>query len=129
MQIIASLLRLTDLQSNIPEVHEVIRDCRNRIFSMASIHEKLYETENLTKIPLGEYIRDVGKRIILEFEMTYEQMTYDVIEDQAMYVDINTGIPIGLLINELITNSLKHAFRPTCHGAITVQIRNNGDFC
>jgi len=126
MQIIASLLRLTDFQSGNPEVHEVIRDCRNRIFSMASIHEKLYQTEDLANVPLGSYIRDIGNRIILEFEMEDGQIQYRVVEKQQVFVDISTGIPIGLMMNELITNSIKHAFPEGNPGIIEVETGMNG---
>ena len=125
MQIIASLLRLTDFQSGNPEVHEVIRDCRNRIFSMASIHEKLYQTEDLANVPLGSYIRDIGNRIILEFEMEDGQIQYRVIENDEVFVEISTGIPIGLMMNELITNSIKHAFPAGNPGIIEVEIGMN----
>ena len=127
MQIIASLLRLTDFQSGNPEVHDVIRDCRNRIFSMASIHEKLYQTDDLAQVPLGSYIRDIGNRIILEFEMEDGQIHYSVDENQPVFVDISTGIPIGLIMNELITNSIKHAFPDTGNGTIQVQIGRDRD--
>lgn len=122
MQIIASLLRLSSFESKNPEVHDIIRDCRNRIFSMAAIHEKLYQTDKLTAVPLGSYIRDIGSRIIHEFEMDTGQITYDVIEGEPVLVDISIGIPVGLMINELITNSIKHAFPQNHSGTIEIEI-------
>lgn len=125
MQIIASLLRLSGFKSGNPEVHDIIRDCRNRIFSMTSIHEKLYETDDLVRVPLGSYIRDIGNRIILEFEMEEGRISYVVQEDEPVLVDINTGIPIGLIMNELITNSIKHAFPVDGKGSIEVSLSSD----
>lgn len=122
MQIIASLLRLSDFQSRNPEVHDIIRDCRNRIYSMASIHEKLYQTDDLARVPLGSYIRDIGNRIILEFEMESGQIRYVVQEEEPVLVDISTGIPLGLIMNEMITNSIKHAFPDDAPGSIDIRI-------
>ena len=129
MQIIASLLRLSGFQSDNPEVHDIIRDCRNRIFSMAAIHEKLYQTAELTAVPLGDYIHDIGSRVINEFELNNGQISFEVHEDRPVLVDINTGIPIGLMVNELITNSIKHAFPENRHGQIQVDIGISGTTC
>lgn len=129
IQIISSLLRLSDLQSGNPEVHEIIRDCRNRISSMAAIHEKLYETDDLAAVPLGDYIRDVGNRIITEFEMEEGQVVFEVREETPVLVDIGTGIPIGLIMNELITNSIKHAFPDGKKGRIGISIILQNNVC
>ncbi|NLV27349.1 MAG: response regulator [Methanomicrobiales archaeon] len=129
MQIIASLLRLSGFKSGNPKVQDIIRDCRNRIFSMAAIHEKLYQTEQLSAVPLGEYIRDVGSRIIIEFEIDRGQVLYDVCEHKPVFVDINFGIPIGLIINELITNSIKHAFPGNKAGKILVEVGATQQLC
>lgn len=129
IQIISSLLRLSDLQSGNPEVHEIIRDCRNRISSMAAIHEKLYETDDLAAVPLGDYIRDIGNRIITEFEMEEGQLVLEVREETPVHVDIGTGIPIGLIMNELITNSIKHAFPDGKKGRIRISIILDNNIC
>ena len=129
IQIISSLLRLSDFQSGNPEVHEIIRDCRNRISSMAAIHEKLYETDDLAAVPLGDYIRDVGNRIITEFEMEEGQVVFEVREETPVHVDIGTGIPIGLIMNELITNSIKHAFPDGRRGRIGISIILDNNMC
>ena len=122
MQIIISLLKLQDYKSDDPSVHEIIRDCRNRIYSMAVIHEKLYQTDELTSIRLEEYLRDIAGRIIHEFETDSSHIHLSVTENAAVLVDINTGIPLALIINELITNSMKYAFDPGAEGEISIHI-------
>ena len=96
---------------------------------MAAIHEKLYETDDLAAVPLGDYIRDVGNRIITEFEMEEGQVVLDVREETPFYVDIGTGIPIGLIMNELITNSIKHAFPDGKMGKIGISIIPDNNVC
>ena len=122
MQIIISLLKLQDYKSDDPSVHEIIRDCRNRIYSMAVIHEKLYQTDELTSIRLEDYLKDIAGRIIHEFDTESSRIHLTVSENSSVLVDINTGIPLGLIINELITNSMKYAFDPGAEGEIRIHI-------
>ncbi|MDD1723852.1 MAG: response regulator [Methanospirillum sp.] len=129
MQIISSLLRLSDFKSGNPQVHDIIRDCRNRIYSMTAIHEKFYETDDLAAVSLGSYVRDIANRIITEFEMENELIEYEVISETPVYVDIGTGIPVGLMMNELITNSIKHAFPEDGKGRISISINPDGEDC
>jgi len=127
MQIIISLLKLQDYQSDDPSVHEIIRDCRNRIYSMAVIHEKLYQTSELSSIRLAEYIRDIAGRVIAEFDGDLARISLRVDENHPVLVDIGTGIPLGLIINELVTNSMKYAFSAREEGKITIRIHHDGD--
>ncbi len=127
MQIIISLLKLQDYQSDDSAVHEIIRDCRNRIYSMAVIHEKLYQTSELSSIRLSEYIRDIAGRVIAEFDGDLVRISLMVDENQPVLVDIGTGIPLGLIINELVTNSMKYAFSADEKGEIVIRIRHDRD--
>ncbi|MFH0968168.1 MAG: PAS domain S-box protein [Methanobacteriota archaeon] len=123
MQIIISLLKLQDFRTDDPRVHEIIRDCRGRIYSMAVIHEKLYQTDDLTSIRLDDYIRDIAQRVMNEFDGEGSQVYLSLQGDETILVDIDTGIPLGLIINELITNCMKYAFEPGQKGDIRVNIR------
>ena len=76
MQIIISLLKLQDFKVEDPKVHEIIRDCRSRIYSMAVIHEKLYQTDELTSIRLDEYITDLADRVMHEFDTEEDRVTF-----------------------------------------------------
>ncbi|HWQ65929.1 MAG TPA: PAS domain S-box protein [Methanospirillum sp.] len=124
MQIIISLLKLQDFNTDDPLVHEIIRDCRSRIYSMAVIHEKLYQTDDVAAIRLDEYVKDLGERVISEYEADEHLITLHVLSKSPISVDIGTGIPLGLIINELITNSMKYAFIPGEKGRIMVTINN-----
>jgi len=122
MQIIISLLKLQDFRTDDPRVHEIVRDCRGRIFSMAVIHEKLYQTDALTSIRLDDYIRDIALRVMNEFDGEGSLVHLSLQGDESILVDIETGIPLGLMMNELITNSMKYAFKPGQEGAIKIVI-------
>ncbi len=127
MQIIVSLLKLQDFKVEDPKVHEIIRDCRSRIYSMAVIHEKLYQTDELTSIRLDEYISDLADQIIHEFDGGEERINFVLQSDYPVLVDIGTGIPLGLIMNELITNSMKYAFDPDQTGEISVILNRDGE--
>lgn len=123
MQIIISLLKLQDFKIEDPKMHEIIRDCRSRIYSMAVIHEKLYQTDELTSIRLDEYITDLAGRVMNEFDGGEERITFTMQSGDPVLVDINTGIPLGLILNELITNSMKYAFDQIETGEIKVVLQ------
>ncbi len=123
MQIIISLLKLQDFKTDDPRVHEIIRDCRSRIYSMAVIHEKLYLTDDLTSIRLGDYIRDIAYRVMNEFDGEGSLVHLSLQGDETIQVDIDIGIPLGLMMNELITNSMKYAFERGEEGDIRIVIR------
>lgn len=127
MQIIISLLKLQDFKIDDPHVHEIIRDCRSRIYSMAVIHEKLYQTDDLTSIRLDEYFSDLGDRVMNEFQNDELLIKLILESDHEVLVDINTGIPLGLIMNELITNSMKYAFNPGEKGEVRIDIHQRAD--
>ncbi|MFC1671064.1 sensor histidine kinase [Spirochaetota bacterium] len=119
MQIISSLL---DLQSN-NIVHErdkvLFHDSQNRVRSMALVHEKLYQSENLSEINFGEYIQGLSDELYSIYYETNQNVNITINAENA-YIDINYAIPCGLIINELVTNSLKYAFPDNMKGIIKI---------
>ncbi|MBP2132252.1 PAS domain S-box-containing protein [Methanomicrobium sp. W14] len=110
LQIIASILKLKDMQSENNEVHEILLDCRSRVFSMAMIHEKLYRSENIDKINFMEYITTLQAHLADEYGANERSISIICRCDENINLDIDTAIPCGLIINEILTNSLKYAF-------------------
>jgi two-component sensor histidine kinase/CheY-like chemotaxis protein len=109
LQIISSLLRLQSSYIKDTEALEMFKDSQNRVRSMALIHEKMYQTENLAKIDFSEYIRS----LIDDLFRTYKIQSDNVglkIEVDDVHLGLDTAIPCGLIINELVTNALKYAF-------------------
>jgi len=118
MQIIVSMLRMQSSMIDDPVISSVLRESKNRILSMAIIHEKLYRTDSLVNINLLEYINSLASTLISDFAMDESLITLDVVCDPSIEMTIDAGIPLGLIFNELITNSFKYAFQPDKKGTI-----------
>lgn len=109
LQIISSMLRLQESKIKDEELIKLFMDSRNRIRSMALIHERLYKSDNIASIDFAEYIN----LIVTELHQTY---SYDPdkiileIDVEKVLLDIDQAIPCGLIINELVSNALKYAF-------------------
>ena len=110
MQIISSLLSLQSRYIEDKKAFELFRDSQNRVKSMALIHEKLYQSDNLAEIDFKEYIKNLTTDLIRSYGVTPGAISL-IINVNKVSLGVNTAIPCGLIINELLTNSIKHAFR------------------
>ena len=121
MQIISSLLRLQARSLNKPKMAEMFKESQNRIRTMALIHEKLYQTEDLSSVNFGQYIRSLMVHLFHTYKINPNiiRMKTDVAD---VSLDINRAIPCGLIINELVSNSLKHAFPDKRKGEINIKL-------
>jgi len=116
MQVIISLLALQSRDIEDEETRKVFRDSENRIRSMALVHQKLYETKDMARINLGTYILDMVE-LLRHSYIGVSQVTLSPDLDDV-FVTIETAIPCGLVINELLTNCFKHAFSAEQGGTI-----------
>ena len=109
LQIISSLLNLQSRYINDEEMLDIYKESQNRVKSMAIIHEKLYQSEDLARIDFGDYVRSLVLDLFNSYGVDKSSTELDIkIED--ILLDINTAIPCGLIVNELVTNSIKHGF-------------------
>lgn len=108
-QIVSSLLYLQSENINDKEAQVAIREAQNRVRSMVLIHQKLYNKDQLVGIDTKEYFEDLTKDIFESHQFTAKKIQYSL-DVTPMILDIETITPIGLILNELITNVLKHAF-------------------
>ncbi|MBU7016564.1 MAG: PAS domain-containing protein [Theionarchaea archaeon] len=124
IQIISSLLNLQSSYIKDERYKQMLRDSQDRIKSMALIHEKLYQSSNLADISFGEYIQD----LVQSLYRSYGTMNITLeVQGSGVSLGIDTAIPCGLIINELVSNSLKHAF-PDDKGKIRIGFRSiDGD--
>jgi PAS domain S-box-containing protein len=125
LQIIASLLNLQSRYVKDETTLFSIRESQNRVKAMALVHEKLYQSTDLSRIDFDDYVRFLGKNLLSFFDLKGKGIAFTT-EIHDISLDINTAIPLGLIINELISNSLKHAFPGGRTGKISVAVfRNN----
>ncbi|MFC2157286.1 histidine kinase dimerization/phosphoacceptor domain -containing protein [Acidobacteriota bacterium] len=126
MQIISSLLRLQANSIDDPEVRNLYNVSQNRIKTMALIHEKLYKAEDLSQIDFREYVESLTMHLfsIYQNESTSVDLKIDI---KDIYLDINRAIPCSLIINELVSNSLKHGFIDLPEGEIRIQMNHGSE--
>ncbi len=138
MQVISGLLDLQASSSKNPELVALFQESRSRIQAMALVHEKLYETTDFARIAMTGYVRTISQQLFQSYKINPGKIDLIIQTDGDVYVDINKAIPCGLILNELISNALKHAFPGDRQGelqiiigetkntAIEIVIRDNG---
>jgi two-component sensor histidine kinase len=121
LALVSGLLELENLFVKDKSVAEVLKNSKNRIKSIALLHEKLYENKHFDRINIGEYVSD----LIHFIELSYSNKTKKIFirsEIDTIFMDMEFALPFSLLINELITNSYKHAFINQDEGTISIKI-------
>ncbi|MFH1941476.1 MAG: histidine kinase dimerization/phosphoacceptor domain -containing protein, partial [bacterium] len=109
LQIICSLLNLQVNKVKSKQVRDILEENKNRIRSMALIHEKLYQSDDFARIDLTEYIRSLTTELFHAYRVDSNRVELRTnIKEVTLSLDM--AVPCGLLINELVTNALKHAF-------------------
>jgi len=126
LQIISSLISLQSNRLDDEETIHLFRKTINRIQSMALVHEKLYQSHDFARINLAEYIKDLVQNVLNSYEGSQERIILEM-DCEPVWININTAIPCALIINELVTNSVKHAFPHEGTGKIIIQLRQEGD--
>ncbi len=109
LQIITSLINLQSSQIEDPKIQIALKDTQNRVRSMALVHQKLYKTEDFSEIKVKEYILELIDTIRFSLNEELRGQEFDVFVDEKVNFNIETVIPVGLILNELITNCLKYA--------------------
>ena len=122
MQVIIGLLDLQASSSGNPELMEMLNKGQSRIRSMALVHEKLYASKDFTRINLAGYLRTLSQDLFQSYKISPGKIDL-IIQTDGVYVDINKAIPCGLVLNELISNVLKHAFPGDRQGELQIIIR------
>ena len=121
LQIISSLLKLQARYIGDEKMEEIFRECQDRITAMASVHSLLYRSQNFAEINFGEYVRETAGELFRTYKTGTAAISLIVHADNVM-LPIDTAVPCGLIINELITNSLKYAFPELKKGEITIEM-------
>lgn len=125
LQVVTSLLRMQSDKMHSVEAKESFQDAINRVLTMALIHQKIYQSDNLSKINLSEYLESLSADILRVNDTNSGiECELDIKIDQ---IGVKTIVPIALIITELITNSVKHAFIGIENPSVRIRINNEVD--
>jgi len=137
MQVISSLISLQSRKLTDPKAEELFRETQQRIRTMALVHEQLYQSQDLSRIDFGIYLRILGDHLLRFHRIESGRIGLEI-ETADIALDIQTAVPLGLIANEIVSNSFKHAFpdgRPGMirlrfqrepDGGLVLEIRDNG---
>jgi PAS domain S-box-containing protein len=120
MQVISSLLNLQSRRVLDPAVLEMFRESQRRIRSMALIHERLYQSSDLSHIEFSQYLRNLAIHLFHSYQADSRRIQLRI-EAERILLNINTAIPCGLIVNELISNALKHGFPDGRKGELEIR--------
>ncbi len=126
LQIISSIFSLQRAHlANDPRVVSILQESQNRIRSMAFIHESLYQSKNFAQVDLAQYIKGLCSNLVMSYSLYGRvQLNSDL---EPLMLDLDKAIPCGLVLNELISNALKHAFPGDQAGSVTIRLRSEKD--
>lgn len=132
LQVISSLLDLQaeqfknkeDIKDS--EVLEAFRESQDRIISMALIHEELYRGEGFETLNFSPYIQELAENLLLTYRLGNTNITLSMNLEENVLFDMDTAVPLGIIVNELVSNSLKHAFPDRDDGEIQIKL-NRGE--
>lgn len=122
LQIISSLLNLQANRTDDENLKRIMNEAKNRISSMALIHQKIYQSGNLSSVDFQGYIEQMAQSIDANFNNEKKNITQHI-NTNGIVLDIDTSIPLGLIINELLTNSYKYAFVGRESGTVTISLK------
>jgi two-component sensor histidine kinase len=127
LQVISSLINMQVRKLEAGSSRDALEQCQTRVLAIALIHEKLYQSKDYSEVHFAEYARSLAASVFHALGVSETQVTLELaIDDVPLGVD--RAIPCGLLLNELITNALKHAFPGGRAGAVRVELaRITGD--
>jgi two-component sensor histidine kinase len=122
MQVISSLLNLQSEKAGEQKYREMFNESKNRIMAMALIHEKLYRTWDLDKIDFHDYIESLANNLSVFYGLSTGRVRLSI-DARGIALGIDTAIPCGLIINELLSNALKYAFPDGRQGVVRIVMK------
>lgn len=112
LQIISSILDLQSQVADSPATQQILGDCRNRVKSMALVHELLYKTNNLTQVNAADYLRLLIQRLVEAYTANADRIQLELELDDVV-LNVDRLLPCGMIVSELVTNALKHGLPPS----------------
>jgi PAS domain S-box-containing protein len=126
MQVISSLLGLKAALVDDVQMKIILQEMRDRIQTIAMVHQKLYQSQNLSRVNLKDYISDLANLIVISYSNDSDKISL-VLDLDSINVELDIAVPCGLIINELLSNSIKYAFPGDRKGIIKVMLKKLDD--
>lgn len=125
LQFVSSLLNMQSRQVTDEQTLEILKSCKQRIQSMALIHQKLYQEDSLKGIRIENYVQNLVESLQTSYSVDQSKIKTQL-DVEPLEIDINSAISLGLILSELITNSYKYAFPDESEGEIRISLQQNG---
>jgi PAS domain S-box-containing protein len=126
LQVISSLMNMQVRQLHDTSSRDALEECQTRVQAIALIHEKLYQSRDYSRVPFSEYVKSLASSIFAATGISPSAVNLRL-EMQEVSLGVDKAIPCGLILNELITNALKHAFPAPRLGTVSVELSRDGD--
>ena len=123
LQLVSSLLRIQSATIEDEQALQAFRQSQDRVRSIALIHEKLYQSKDMARIDLADYLRSLTSSLFLSYGSSSEAIELKI-HAEGVHLGVDTAIPCALIINELVSNSLQHAFPGGMEGEIRIELRS-----
>jgi PAS domain S-box-containing protein len=124
LQIVSSLLSLQAGNISDPEIRNMLTDSQQRVQSMGLMHELLYRSADFGRIDMSAYVRTAAAHLLRSYQADADQISMTV-DAEGVFLEVDTAIPCGLLLTELVSNCLKHAFPDGRKGRVYLGLRSN----
>jgi len=121
LQVITSLLNIQQRAISDEKAHDALQECKNRIESMGLIHRSFYQNKNLGEVNTREYLQNLVRQIVDSYSTDQRPIELET-RIQDIYLDMDTLVPLGLIINEMVSNTLKHAFEENQSGKLSISL-------
>ncbi|AKB53958.1 ATPase [Methanosarcina sp. A14] len=124
LQVISMLLYLESGNFTDRDVIEAFRDSQNRVKSMALVHEKLYQSEDMVSVDFADYIENLVDYLFQSYSLDSRKVSLKL-DVEKVFLGMDTAVPLGIIVNELVSNSLKHAFAGEKEGEIYIELHRS----
>ncbi len=125
LQIVSSLLKLPLRRSATNSLADIVKETQDRIRSISLIHEKLYRSEDLSVVDFDEYVHTLASHLFESYSVDRSRIVLSI-DCEPLRLDVDTAIPCGLILNEVVSNALNHAFPGTRRGEVAIRLRSVG---
>jgi PAS domain S-box-containing protein len=129
LQVISSLLDLQAEKFLNKDVIKAFKESQNRVLSMSLIHEELYKGEGTETLDFSMYLRKLSENLFLTYSLNSKNIRLCMNLEEKAFFDMDTAVPLGIIVNELVSNSLKHAFTENQEGEIQIMLCREEENC